>query len=205
MEDVKLVISVDNYDCEKEYRKIFDFISQGSSSITVESIKYALKNIDRKDARAKLFKVMPFENIVEDIEKSIFEFSLVNATVNDFPNNYITMIYQDKLNTIYDNLDTNNKRIDNQTLNLSILEDRVNPLYVPFLPPEQLHPMRFKDVLDKLNLRDQTLNSLQTTDMYKCKKCGERKFKISTMQTRCADEPETKFLTCVVCYNTFTK
>ena len=43
------------------------------------------------------------------------------------------------------------------------------------------------------------------TDLYKCYKCKERKCKVIQLQTRSADEPMTNFITCLVCFNTFTK
>jgi DNA-directed RNA polymerase subunit M/transcription elongation factor TFIIS len=198
-------ITIDNFSYEKEYVKDFGFITMGSSSIKINLIKYALENINREESRKMINKYVGYDYISEDIENSIFEFALVNVTINAFPKKYVVMIYNDKLNDICENLDSTNTRIDNKTLLRSILEMRVKPTIIAFLPPEQLHPMRHKDILDKMNLREKTLNSLQTTDLYKCRKCGERRFKISTMQTRCADEPETKFLTCLVCYNTFTR
>jgi DNA-directed RNA polymerase subunit M/transcription elongation factor TFIIS len=198
-------MTIDNYSHEKEYIKDFGFITMGSSNIKMNLIKYALENINREESRKMINKFVGYEYISEDIENSIFEFALVNVSINAYPKKYVEMIYNDKLNDICDNLDCTNTRIDNKTLLKSILEMRVRPAIIAFLPPEQLHPMRHKDILDKMNLREKTLNSLQTTDLYKCRKCGERRFKISTMQTRCADEPETKFLTCLVCYNTFTR
>ena len=52
-------------------------------------------------------------------------------------------------------------------------------------------------------MREDKENNIATTDTYKCKKCGERKSKITQLQIRCADEPVSTFITCVVCYNTF--
>lgn len=198
-------MTMHNFSYDREYIKSFNFVTVGSSSISVKLINYALKHLDRKNAIEELMKYVKYEFIADEIEKSIFEFALVNVTVNNFSHNFVEYIYNDKLYDLCCNLDQNNTRIDNKTLLSSILEMRIKPSIVAFLPPEQLHPKRFIDILNKMELREKTMSTLQTTDLYRCKKCGERKFKISTMQTRCADEPETKFLTCLVCYNTFTK
>jgi hypothetical protein len=45
------------------------------------------------------------------------------------------------------------------------------------------------------------LSSLQTTDVYECKRCRQNKCVYTEAQTRSADEPMTKFITCVVCNN----
>ena len=57
----------------------------------------------------------------------------------------------------------------------------------------------------KIKFREDTENNMATTDLYKCYKCGERKATSYQMQVRSADEPMTIFVTCLVCYNTFTK
>jgi transcription elongation factor S-II len=46
--------------------------------------------------------------------------------------------------------------------------------------------------------------NMATTDMYQCRKCKERKCKVSSFQTRSADEPATVFICCVICKNTWT-
>lgn len=196
--------TIDTFNYEKEYIKEFNFKNLGSSDIKINLILYAMKHLDRKKSVEKINKFVKYEHISEDIEHSIFEFALLNTTINNFLPHYVVYIYDDKVNDICDNLDLTNERIDNKTLLKSILEMRVNASIVAFLQPEQLHPMRFKDSLAKIALKEETMSSLQTTDSYTCKKCKQKKFKISTMQTRCADEPETKFFTCLVCYNTFT-
>jgi len=198
-------MTIDNYSHDKIYIKGFNFMTIGSADIKASYIKHALENIDRQKAIEELIKYIKYEHFAMDIEKGIFEFALVKSTTDGFPKKYVEMIYRDKLINICDNLDLTNDRIQNKTLLPSIYDRSIQPVTLAFLLPEQLHPMAHKDILDKINLREKTLNNLQTTDLYKCKKCGERKFKISTMQTRCADEPETKFLTCLVCYYTFTQ
>jgi DNA-directed RNA polymerase subunit M/transcription elongation factor TFIIS len=66
-----------------------------------------------------------------------------------------------------------------------------------------MHPKRWAEILNIRKYREDKENNIATTDLYKCRKCGERKAKISQMQIRCADEPTSTFVTCLVCYNTF--
>lgn len=49
---------------------------------------------------------------------------------------------------------------------------------------------------------EQDLQSLPTTD-YECPKCGNETCYYWLVQTRAADEPETKFLKCTKCKYTF--
>jgi len=198
-------ITIENFNYKKEYVRNFDFITGYAENITYELLKYAEKNIDRKAARDEINKYVKYDFISYDIERSIFEFALISVTNNGSPIEYVEYVYNDKLYEICINLDKNNKDINNITLLDSILEKNIKPTFIAFLTKEQLHPLRWKDITDKVMLRDKTLNNMKTTDRYTCKKCGEKKFKVSSMQTRCADEPCTYFCVCVVCGFTFTK
>jgi DNA-directed RNA polymerase subunit M/transcription elongation factor TFIIS len=198
-------ITIENFNYKKEYVRNFDFITGYAENITYELLKYSEKNIDRKSARDEINKFVKYDFISYDIERSIFEFALISVTNNGSPIEYVEYVYNDKLYEICINLDKNNKDINNKTLLDSILEKNINPTFIAFLTKEQLHPLRWKDITDKVMLRDKTLNNMKTTDRYTCKKCGEKKFKVSSMQTRCADEPCTYFCVCIVCGFTFTK
>lgn len=198
-------ITIENFNYKKEYVRNFDFITGYAENITYELLKYSEKNIDRKAARDEINKYVKYNFISYDIERSIFEFALISVTNNGSPIEYVEYVYNDKLYEICINLDKNNKDINNKTLLDSILEKNIKPTFIAFLTKEQLHPLRWKDITDKVMLRDKTLNNMKTTDRYTCKKCGEKKFKVSSMQTRCADEPCTYFCVCIICGFTFTK
>jgi DNA-directed RNA polymerase subunit M/transcription elongation factor TFIIS len=193
------------FDFRKEYIKLYDFVSQYSNDIKYDLIKYAEKNVNKKDAIDKICKYVKYINIATNIEKGIFEHSLIIVTVENLDYGYFESVYNEKLYDICINLDINNKKINNNTLLGLVLRRELDPNIVAFLTPADLNPMRWKDVVDKMRLKYSTLSTMRTTDMYKCKKCGERKFKVSEMQTRCADEPSTKFYVCLVCCFTFTK
>lgn len=198
-------ITIQNFDYKKEYVRNFEFITGYAENISYDLLRYAEKNIDRKLGVNEINKFVKYEYISNDIERSIFEFALISVTNDVLPKEYIEYVYNDKLNEICINLDKTNKAVNNQTLLDSVLEKNIRPTFIAFLTKEQLHPARWKDVTDRAMLRDKTLNTMKTTDRYTCKKCGEKKFKVSSMQTRCADEPCTYFCVCVICGFTFTK
>jgi len=50
--------------------------------------------------------------------------------------------------------------------------------------------------------KNQNLEALPSTDA-ECPKCGHKKARYWTMQTRAGDEPETKFLKCEKCGHTW--
>ena len=53
-----------------------------------------------------------------------------------------------------------------------------------------------KQIKDNLNIRCQRK---ATTDEYQCGRCKARKCTYYELQTRCADEPMTTFITCKPC------
>lgn len=198
-------ITCRNFNYKKEYIYLHRFRTNYSKDIEYDLLIEAEETIDRKRGVAKLAKMIGYDYIAEDIEMGVYEFAMINVTINKFQKHLVRNIYDDKINDLCSNLDINDKRINNRTLLAGILNGSLEPFFLAFMSPDQLHPKRWVEIMNKIKLKDETLSNLQTTDLYKCKKCGERKFKISQMQLRSADEPMTTILTCLVCYNTFTK
>jgi len=180
----------------------YNFITDNSKDLDVKFVIFAEKNIDR----AK--HIIDFSNILNDIkkaislEKGIFEFALIHTFLNNFQQKFVISVYLDKVEEIKNNLNGNSK-IDNKTLKPAILNGEIRPELVSFLSPQQMHPKRWADILNIKKYREDKENNIATTDLYKCRKCGERKAKISQLQIRSADEPTSTFVTCLVCYNTF--
>ncbi len=194
-----------NFSYDKEYIKSCDFIMDNSFILPINFIKYAEQQIDRPENVKKIDQIINCLNISEDIEKGIFEFALNYVKTHGYPDHFFQLTYNDKLHDLLLNLDVNNKRIENKTLLPNILNAKLSGQIIAFLNMYQLHPMRWKSIIDKNNLRDDTMATVNTTDEYKCGRCGERKHIYYITQTRCIDEPATIFYTCTVCRKTFTK
>lgn len=202
--------SINNYkkdltQMQKQYMQAQGFKTKNSCDIKLKLVLFAKKNIDRKQAVDRIFKYINFEPIAQEIEKGLFEFVLLCVTLEKFQDHFVNIIYNDQLENICGNLDTSDENIDNQTLLPTILQQNFNPYFVAFLSPEQIHPKRWAEIIIKKQIENDTINNLQTTDMYQCKKCKERKFKLTRLQLRCADESESVFYTCLVCYNSFIR
>lgn len=198
-------LNIDNYSYDKEYLKTFDFIMDNSLLLPISLVKYADESVNRLENVKKIDKVIDCYSVAEDIEKGIFEFALNYVVANGFPQHFFPMTYNDKLDNILINLDKNNKQIENKTLINDILSSKLSGQIIAFLHMYQIHPARWKSIIDKNNLRDDTLSTVNTTDEFKCARCGERKHIYYITQTRCIDEPATVFYTCTVCRKTFTK
>ncbi len=203
-EKIKLLGS-DKKAIEKELFSTFEFKTKNSSDIKYNLLREAINTIDRNIAKKELLKYIEYENIVHEIEKGLFEFSLIHVTINKLEYHFVSNIYYDQLYNLCMNLDTDNEKINNNTLKPNIINKVFNPYFIAFLPPEVLHPKKWANIIIKNQKRNDIANNIQTSNIYKCSKCGERKFRITQMQMRCADEPTSTICTCMVCYFTFIK
>lgn len=203
-EDKNISINM-TFDYKNEFLSFFDFRTEHSRDFKMDSVKSLNNFIDRRQSRATLMKYVKYFVLAEQIERGIFEFTLITETKDKILPQLSPNVYDDKLLDICKNLDTTNSIINNQTLLPAVKKMQIDPFYIAFLTPSQLHPERWAPVLKKKADREATQENIPTTDLYTCYKCGNKKTKASQMQTRGADEPMTIFVTCVVCYNTFTK
>lgn len=195
-------VNIHDFNMRMEYINKFNFKTRGSIDINHGLLTYAVLNIDRKKAIEMLSKLIDNVYIVRQIEKGIFEFALINININNYNITFVTSIYYSKLNDICDNVDTNNKHINNTTLLNSLYSGTIQPFFLAFMSPEQIHPVRWAPVLNRQLQRETAKHSVPTTNMYTCTNCKENKFKVMSIQLRSADEPDSLFLTCLTCYKT---
>jgi DNA-directed RNA polymerase subunit M/transcription elongation factor TFIIS len=182
--------------------KNYNFVTENSIDILDSWIQYAEENIDRAKNQLELSNLLSNIDLALKIELSILEYTLIYCHNNKFDKRYITSIYQDKFNSIILNI-KNIPRINNLTLKKNLLNGKINPNYLAFLSPQQIHPEKWDYFIKKKENIEQRENSISYSDAYKCHKCHESKAKVVQIQTRCADEPMTTFVTCLVCHNTF--
>lgn len=195
---------IKEFDYTRELMKIYEFKTSSADVIRADVINYAIKNIKRYDVIMLLSKYINI-SIADEIESGIFENTLIRISNEDVDCIDLTVnIYNDIANYICTNLDANNHRICNQTLKPSLMSGKLKPFFVAFMPPQHIHPVRWAHELERKKRDDNKNTEQRVTDIYKCYKCGDRKSITMQMQTRCADEPMTIFVTCLTCHNTFT-
>lgn len=168
-------------------KSIFDsyhFRTENSKDINIKLLKIAEKLIVRYETIIKLFNILHNIDIANEIEKGIFEFSLLHVTTHSLEYKTVVSIYNDKTYDIVSNLTDKT----NKTLMHSIINNNMKPYAVAFLSPQQLNPERWVDLLNKKRFREEKENTMATTDRYKCRKCGERKAKVTELQIRSADK-----------------
>lgn len=195
---------ISQFDTASECTKMFKFRTSASTTIRTDVMLHAVRNLNRKDALFSLAQNVPFK-IADKIEQGIIEFVMIQIS-GEHPDviDFLTNMYRTKVQDICVNLDMKNKRINNRTLTPSLIDGGMDPHFVAFMSPQQMHPARWAKELEKKRVAEEADDNKKVTDIYKCRKCGDRKSTTTQMQTRSADEPMTIFVTCLTCYNTFT-
>lgn len=181
----------------------YNFVIENSIDLKDNWIQYAEISIDRAKSQIILSNLLNDIDMAIKIEQSIFEYALNYCQNNKYDTGFIKPTYDDKLNFILSNLDENKKGIENKTLKKFLFEKKINPSYIAFLSPAQIHPEKWSYIIKKKEYVEQREKNIAYSDAYKCRKCGESKCKVTQAQTRSADEPMTTFVVCLVCHNTF--
>ncbi len=201
MENTKIYKKNIDYTSPYSYTN-YEFVTENSVDIRENWIQYAENVINRAEYQMKLSNILLDVDIALKIELSIFEYSLIYCQNHKFNMEFVKSVYEDKFHNIVSNI-LLTPGIDNKTFKNLLLENKINPSYVAFLSPAQIHPDKWQYFIKKKEYIEQKENNISYSNAYKCYKCGESKAKVTQAQTRSADEPMTTFVTCMVCQNTF--
>lgn len=167
-----------------------------STKEEIPKMIYLSNNINRAQCILEIYKIINDFDSSIIIEASIFEFTIIYGLSRNVFDNILPGIYNSKLKDIIVYLKDPNSQIIWKNINLQ---------KIAFLSPQELNPTNWENLKKKQELQEYKKKNMGATDLYKCYKCGERRCQIMQMQTRSADEKMTLFVTCLVCYSTFTK
>ena len=147
---------------------------------------------------------LPLE-IIYLIEKGIYNYSINKCNARLFiplwENFEFVEIYISKTKSIYSNLNTN-CYVKNTYLLEKIKSGNIQPYNLAFIETYKLYPEIWNDIIDEKAKIEKILKETlkeSATDMFVCPKCYKRKTIYCEVQTRSADEPMTKFITCLEC------
>lgn len=201
-------ITIDKFNENLEYYKKIksaspfskiDFITEQGNELLIDQLNIYNDSIDRYSSFEKIIEEIKDVEIAIKIEASIYEFSITYIILEKISAEYVTSIYNDKLNDILLNLNPNSI-LKNKILKKNILCGRIDPQIIAFLSPQQIHSEKWKTQIRKKELKEYKKNNIEATDLYECFKCHKRKCSVLQMQTRSADEPITNIVTCLNCY-----
>lgn len=157
----------------------------------------------RTNIRSKINEYIGSETISTNIEISIFNYSIEQATHKQTPkiwdNPYFVLIYTTKFKSIFDNL--NDPIID------KIKNGELNPTKMAYYTHQELDPIKWSKIVEDKLKRDKVKFETvvqASTDVFTCGKCKEKKCTYYQAQIRSSDEAITTFVTCLVCDNHWT-
>lgn len=126
-------------------------------------------------------------------------------------NKYVNYYLSDNLLPIYlkDKIRLNKfLDIEFNIKNSPILLDKIknNEISIqslPWLEPHLLDNNLWKVYIDKRDKNRDIKDKMATVNIFKCKKCGEKKCTTYQLQTASIDEPMTTYINCKVCGNSW--
>lgn len=140
----------------------------------------------------KLLSKFMSKKLAEIAEKSIYDFSVEYATINDTPS-LQECIYDTKLSEIIAALEINSKFVNEE------IAERI-----ALLKPEELNPEKYEKLLKKLEIEEFKKQDVKSSTAFTCSKCKSNKCSVTQKQTRAGDEPATTYVTCLECKHAFS-
>ena len=154
----------------------------------------------RANIRKKLDEILKDEKNTLNLEKGIFNYALKEAdqrkVIKKWDNPLFVQIYIAHLRSIKTNL--------NAEILKQIADGSVKPHQVAFMTHHELNYEKWSSLIDAKIKRDKNkfeVNMSASTDTFTCRKCKGNQCVFYTQQVKCADEPETIFVTCLTCGN----
>ena len=140
------------------------------------------------------------EIISGNIEKSIYNYTIKESIhkniVRKWSNDYFVQLYIDKFRSMFLNIKSNKDFMN------KIINGGIDPKQIAFLSHQEINPERWKDIIDKKKIRDEsklTTGVKSNTSLYTCKRCKSKECTFVEVQTRSADEASTIYVTCNNC------
>ena len=154
----------------------------------------------RANIRKKLDEILANENNALNLEKGVFNYSLKEAdqrkVIKKWDNHLFVQIYLSHVRSIMANLSAD--------ILQKIEEGTLKPHQVAFMTHHELNYKKWEKMIEAKMKRDKNkfeVNMSASTDTFTCRKCKGNQCVFYTQQVRCADEPETIFVTCLSCGN----
>ena len=139
------------------------------------------------------------------IERAVLTNAMTDAdvkfVVKHFDNTLFQVCYTSAARRLVVNLDPSTY-IHNTHLLQKIKQKDLQIEHLATMSVMDYAPSLYSGLQDRMLLREQRQlegNKAMATDMFKCNRCGKRETTFYELQTRSADEPMTKFITCVNC------
>ena len=140
-----------------------------------------------------------------DVEVGVFNWALARANERRIARNWrnprFRALYEAKARSVAANMDASSY-VANDRLLARIAEGEFLPHDVASMPPENVFPERWREVVETKVRRDEYISTAKPTamtDQFRCGRCKKRECSFMELQTRSCDEPATLFIQCLSC------
>jgi DNA-directed RNA polymerase subunit M/transcription elongation factor TFIIS len=124
------------------------------------------------------------------LETGIYNFATTYINDNNLDQNLFNSIYDDKLFTISNNINTDN------FYDLAIKFDYKR---IAYLNPKELNNSKWQYNINRLKYQEELKNDITFSEKYSCNKCNKKMIIVEQKQTRCADEGISTTCRCANC------
>jgi DNA-directed RNA polymerase subunit M/transcription elongation factor TFIIS len=198
-------IEYKTFDLNEEIAK-YNKINAENDAPVVKDNKYNKHKI-RED-----FKNILINNLnIPELEATDLEIGVFNATIDYANTAKIQLSWKCQLlidtyinisRSIYSNV-KKDSYIGNSNLYSRMLEHKeFNPHMLPYMLCHNIFPERWKDIIEKNQLRFKAAYEIKLvamSDMITCMRCKSKKVSYYELQTRSGDEASTLFMNCLIC------
>lgn len=165
----------------------------------------------RNRARTLILKLVGNCEMTKNIERGILRQTIRQITNHgvsgrNWKDRVVKEIYKTVFEKVFRNLSPKDHEhsIGNPRLLELVKNKTISCEDIATMEPTKLWPEKWREMEESRIMKQiATLESTSeaATDMFKCRKCGNRKCVYTEVQTRSADEPMTTFICCLVCGN----
>ena len=147
------MLNIKPFNQNDEYMKLF-VLKFPKNTIRTDVMMYVINNIKRRIGVFELLKYIPCKNAI-DVENGIVEYVMNFISNRDSDCiQFISSIYWDMIKNLCTNLDITNHRINNKTLYYEVINNKVDPHMLAFMTPQQLHPVKWINHINKWNSKN---------------------------------------------------
>ena len=153
----------------------------------------------RENVKQKLGTILNNIQDGNNLERGIYNNTLQSADekhiIKKWINIYFVLLYINKFKMIYNNLQYK------EVISL-ILNKTIKPHELAFMTHQEILPEKWNKLIEDLKIKNQnkyTPKIEASTDNFTCYKCKSKECTHYQLQTRCADEAMTTYVTCISC------
>jgi DNA-directed RNA polymerase subunit M/transcription elongation factor TFIIS len=151
-----------------------------------------------RDGARKLFtEVFKDGQLGDTLEKHIYNYAIVQAKYKGVPRNWdckpFRFIYISRIRGLRYNILTNSKLLH------LVLSKEIKLKVLANMTPQEMNPELYANFKSRAIIYETVQSSSLPDGAFTCGRCKTKKTTYYELQTRCADEPMTAFISCHQC------